>query len=92
MKVFQNKTTRFLGGSLALVILVCTCIFSFLAFHMSNQSTQTINEVGGFYMSSMSQQISLHFSTTITLQLDEVEALVKTAVSEDIHEGAARYL
>ena len=90
MKVFQNKTTRFLGGSLALVILVCTCIFSFLAFHMSNQSTQTINEVGGFYMSSMSQQISLHFSTTITLQLDEVEALVKTAVSEDIHEGAAQ--
>ena len=68
MKVFRSKATRLLSVSLVAAILVCTCIFSVLAFHMSSQSTLTINEVGGFYMSSMSQQISSHFETTITLQ------------------------
>ena len=86
MKVFRSKATRLLSVSLVAAILVCTCIFSVLAFHMSSQSTLTINEVGGFYMSSMSQQISSHFETTITLQLEQVEALVNTEVSERIHE------
>lgn len=89
MNMFKNKTTRFLCFSLALVILVCACIFSFLAVHMSGQSTRTINEVGGFYMSSMSQQISLHFGTTITLQLDQVDALMETTVSQDVHNDQA---
>ena len=78
MKVFKNKTTRFLATSLAAVVLLCVCVFSFLAFHMSRESTQTINQVGTLYMSNMSQQISMHFATTISLRLDQLDALVTT--------------
>ena len=70
MKVFKNRTTRFLTTSLVCVIFLCVLVFSSLAFHMNKESTQTINQVGTMYMSNMSQQISMHFSTTISLRLD----------------------
>ena len=73
MNVFKNKTTRFLTASLVAVVLLCVCVFSFLAFHMSQVSTQTINQVGTLYMSNMSQQISMHFATTISLRLDQLD-------------------
>ncbi|MBP3521797.1 MAG: response regulator [Oscillospiraceae bacterium] len=78
MKVIKSKTTRFLTVSLVGVILLCVCVFSFLAVHMNRESTQTINQVGTLYMSNMSQQISMHFATTISLRLDQLDALVTT--------------
>ena len=59
----KNRTTRFLICSLIGVALLCVLVFSFLAFHMSGRSAQTINQVGTLYMSSMSEQISMHFET-----------------------------
>ena len=82
----RDKTTRFLLGSLIEVALLCICVFSLLAVGINNQSSRTINEVGVLYMSSMSEQISMHFETAITLRLDQMKALVETAVSEKIHE------
>ena len=81
----KDKTTRFLLGSLIGVALLCVCVFSFLAVRISDQSSRTINEVGVLYMSSMSEQISMHVETAITLRLDQMTALVETAVSENIH-------
>ena len=78
MKVFKNRTTRFLTTSLVCVIFLCVLVFSSLAFHMNKESTQTINQVGTMYMSNMSQQISMHFSTTISLRLDQLDVLVST--------------
>ncbi len=78
MNVYKNKTTRFLAISLAFVVLLCICVFSFLALHMGQVSTQTINQVGTLYMSNMSQQISMHFSTTISLRLDQLNAILTT--------------
>ena len=78
MRVIKSKTTRFLTVSLVGVILLCVCVFSFLAVHMNRESTQTINQVGTLYMSNMSQQISMHFATTISLRLDQLDALVTT--------------
>ena len=83
----KDKTTRFLLGSLIEVALLCVCVFSFLAMRISDQSSRTINEVGVLYMSSMSDQISMHFETAISLRLDQMKALVETTVSEDIHEN-----
>ena len=85
----KNKTTRFLTISLVGVALLCVLVFSFLAVHMRKQSSGTINEVGTLYMASMSQQISMHFETTIGLQLDQVDALVQTVERERIHEDLA---
>lgn len=74
----SKKTLRFLTVSLIAVSLFCVCIFFFLAFYMSLQSGDTIGNVGKIYMSGMSQQISLHFETTMDLRLSQVEALVET--------------
>ena len=67
----KNKTTRFLLGSLIGVVLLCVGVFTFFSLHMSAQSSRAINEVGTLYMSSMSQQISIHFESIINLQLAE---------------------
>ena len=86
----KDRTTRFLLGSLIGVALLCVCVFSFLAVRISDRSSRTINEVGLLYMSGMSEQISMHFETTITLRLDQMSALVETAVSENIHGDPAQ--
>ena len=74
----DKKTLRFLTVSLVAVSLLCVCIFTFLGIHMNRQSADTISNVGQVYMSGMSQQISMHFETTMGLRLNQVEALVET--------------
>lgn len=69
----KNKTTRFLTASLIGVALFCALVFSFLAIHMSRQSTSAINEVSALYMSTMSQQTSNHFESVMTLRLDQLD-------------------
>ncbi len=81
----KNKTTRSLITSLVGVALLCVCVFSFFAFHMSGRSAATINEVGTLYMSSMSQQISNHFESIISLRMDQLDALAQTVPSGRIH-------
>ncbi len=81
----KNKTARFLVISLIGVALLCVCVFSFLAFHMSVQSARTINEVGTLYMSSMSQQISIHFESIIGLQMNQLKTLADTIPSSEIY-------
>ena len=85
----KNKTTRFLLASLAGVALLCVCVFSFLAIHMSTQSTRTINEVGTLYMSSMSQQTSVHFESIIGLQMQQLRTLTDTISSDRVHTDRA---
>ena len=72
----KNKTTRFLIVSLVLAVALCIGLFSFLTTFMGKRSSDTINKVGQFYMESLSQQIAMHFETTIGLRLQQVEALV----------------
>ena len=47
---------------------------------MNRRSADAINQVGQFYMKNLSEQISLHFQTTIGLRLEQVEALGVTDV------------
>ena len=75
---FKNKMTRFLIVSLVLISILTVLIFSFLAVFMSRRSSETISQVGKIYMNGMSEQVSLHFATTIDLRLSQVEALVET--------------
>ena len=64
----KNRTTRFLTVSLILVSILTVFVFSFLAVYMDRRSVDTISEVGKIYMSGMSEQIALHFATTIDLR------------------------
>ena len=85
----KNKTTRFLITSLIGVALLCVLVFSFLAIHMGGQSAETINDVGTLYMSNMSQQISIHFESIISLQLEQLRTLAGTVSSDRIHTDPA---
>ncbi len=86
----KNKTNRFLTISLIAILVLCAVVFSFLAFFMNRQSGNTISEVGTLYMSGLSEQISLHFQTTIGLRLSQIEALTST-ISPQSGEQAALY-
>lgn len=90
-KKVKDKTTRFLVASLLSVAILCVCVFSFLAVYMNNKSISTINDVGRFYLESMSQQISMHFETTVSLRLSQLEALVKTNPPESA-DGSSVFL
>lgn len=81
----KNKTTRLLMISLIGVALLCVCVFSFLAIHMSAQSAKTITEVGTLYMSTVSRQTSIHFDSIITLRMDQMDTLVETVPAEKVH-------
>jgi len=74
----QNKTIRFLKVSLIFVCLLCAGIFTFLGVYMNRRSSDVIRKVGGIYMAGMSEQISMHFGTTMLLRLSQVDAIVKT--------------
>ena len=78
MKKLLNNATRFLTVSLALVLLLTVCIFSFLAYFMVHKSNETISTVGTTYMSGMGEKVTQHFATTIELRLSQVDALVKS--------------
>ncbi|MCI8539826.1 MAG: response regulator [Oscillospiraceae bacterium] len=90
----KNKTTRFLALSLAVVAVLCVSVFSFLLIFMQRQSKATISQVGTIYMTGMSEQIAMHFSTTIELRLSQMSALVETippgsASHEELSENLA---
>ena len=86
----RNKIVRFLVTSVIMISVVCAAIFSFLAVYMNNQSTKTIEEVGNIYMSSMSEQISHHFGTTMSLRLAQVEAMVETSAPGSMEDQKLR--
>lgn len=81
----KNRIARFLLTSLIGVALLCVCVFTFFAIYMGNQSAATINQVGTLYMSSMSQQTSVHFESIIGIQMNQLRALVGTIPSDIIH-------
>ena len=90
MKKLLNSATRFLTVSLALVLLLTVCIFSFLAFFMSRKSANTISDVGSVYMVGMGEKVTQHFATTIELRLSQVESLVESFHPEDAPAGELR--
>ena len=87
MNGLQKETSRFLAVSLTVVLAVTVCIFTFLGIYINRQSGQAIREVGQMYMASVSEQITMHFETTIGLRMDQLDTLIKTVVTDDIHEN-----
>ena len=81
----QPGTTRFLRAMVSTVLVLTVCIFSFLALYMCHQSKETIREVSQMYMASISEQITMHFETTIGLRLNQLDTLVKSASAKDVH-------
>ena len=74
--ILKNKTTQLLTFSLLMISLLCVVVFCLQTFYMHRRSSDTIHDLGDFYMSGLSEQVSLHFGTTIRLRLSQVSALV----------------
>ena len=74
-----NKTTRFLRVSLVLVLGISVALFGFLGLYMSRESKNTIREIGRIYMSGLSEQINLHFRTTVELRMTQLHDMDLTA-------------
>ena len=74
----EKRTTRFLNISLALVSLFCVIIFIAQAVCVSLMGENAVRQLGVFYMSGISEQVSSHFGTTIELRLAQVQSLVNS--------------
>ena len=62
----KDKAIAFLTIGFACILIVCVVIFVFLAENMNRQTSETMNQVGNIYMSSMNERLSMHFETTMT--------------------------
>ena len=72
----EKRTTHFLNVSLVLVSFFCIFIFIIQAICANLMGEDAIRQLGIFYMSGISEQVSSHFGTTIELRLAQVESLV----------------
>ncbi|MDE6699686.1 MAG: response regulator [Acetatifactor sp.] len=72
----EKRTTRFLNISLVLVSFFCIFIFIIQAICVNLMGEDAIRDLGVFYMSGISEQVSSHFGTAIELRLSQVESLV----------------
>lgn len=79
----RSRTTRFLVGSFAMLLLISAGAFLCLGFYMSKVSDSAINKVGDLYMAGINEQLSSHFRTLMELKLEQAETAIKV-VSEDI--------
>ena len=73
----KNKPIRTVTLGLTGVALLCVAIFTFLMLYMQKRSSNTIAEVGTFYMSNMGDRITEHFETVMQLRLEQVETMVE---------------
>lgn len=78
----EGRTTHFLLGSFALLLLISIGAFIYLGNYMSRVSEESIDKVGELYMSGINDHISAHFRTIIDLKLEQAEAVTKV-VSAD---------
>ena len=83
----QKKTMRALWASLAAVLLLCIGVFTWITTYMIRESDEAINKVGEIYMSEMSRQIKLHFSSIIDLRLSLVRGIVENTPPETAVSG-----
>ncbi len=72
----ENRITRFLMTSLALLSVFCIFVFSVQAVWNSSMGANAITDIGIIYMSGISKQVSAHFGTTMELRLSQVAGLV----------------
>ena len=86
----KSRPSRFLIGSFLSIIALTLAVFVLLSQFLDNKSADTISRVGEVYMKNLSQQIALHFQTTIDLRLDQVQAIVNDVRPEFERDNVTR--
>ncbi len=78
--IIQNdtkKTTSFLLVSFVALIAICIGVLFIFAKTIGDKNEDAINKIGEIYMSGMNEKTSLHFETTISQQLDQLESILR---------------
>ena len=78
--IIQNdtkKTTSFLLVSFFAMIVICIGVLFIFAKTIGDKNEDAINKIGEIYMSGMNEKTSLHFETTISQQLDQLESILR---------------
>ena len=78
--IIQNdtkKTTSFLLVSFVALIVICIGVLFIFAKTIGDKNEDAINKIGEIYMSGMNEKTSLHFETTISQQLDQLESILR---------------
>ncbi len=78
--IIQNdtkKTTSFLLVSFFALIVICIGVLFIFAKTIGDKNEDAINKIGEIYMSGMNEKTSLHFETTISQQLDQLESILR---------------
>lgn len=83
----ESKTPRFLVGSLILVLVVLIGVLTFYVVSMQNESQRVLNEVGTIYMKGMSEKISTHFETTVSLRMEPLNTIIANNPPESFTNG-----
>ncbi len=86
--IVKSRTTHFLIGSFICLLIFSVIIFLGLGIYMGHINEQTINAVGGMYMTGMSDQMCAHFETLIDAKFDQADTAVEVVSTdmEDIEE------
>ena len=78
---------------LFLALILCVGIFVSSAFFMNKKGAKTISAIGDIYMHNMSEELSLHFTSTIDLRFSQLEALITFAdLHRYNHQSLVQYL
>ncbi len=81
----KDKPIQFLTISLVGVSILIIGLFAWLTFFMNQINLDAVEDIGQIYMGGISEQISLHYQTTIGLRLSQMQALVDTTSQDGTH-------
>lgn len=79
----KNKKRGLLAGGLIIIMLVFTLMFVVLTKFISWRNKEMISDVGTLYMAGMNERITMHFETTIEMQFDHLDSVVKDTAAVD---------
>lgn len=85
----KDRPLQFLTVSLVGVSILIVSLFVWLTVFMNQINSDTVKDIGQIYMGGISEQISLHYQTTVELRLSQMKALVDTTRQNDTHEQLA---
>lgn len=86
----KNRESKILTVSIVVAVILCVCVFSFLAIYMNHRNADTIKDVGQLYMSGMNERIEKHYETMLDLQFSQVETLKEISQRGEMSEAELR--
>lgn len=83
----KSKATRILLTSFIAVVSLCGAVFVFLTMSVNRKISTAVSDIGTIYMSGMSEQLARHFSTTIQMNIEQIQGIVNRTPADSVEYG-----